>query len=88
MRSALLYSTTPPPSGVHGWVRGKLDLGVNSAKTKIERVSVGVWFKVKPCVKQQQRGEERQRRERKEKRVYSTGQGSNRRCRPRFRPTS
>ena len=57
MRSALLYSTTPPPSGVHGWVRGKLDLGVNSAKTKIERVSVGVWFKVKPCVKQQQRGE-------------------------------
>ena len=31
-------STTPPPSGMHGWVRGKLDLGVNSAKTKIERV--------------------------------------------------
>ena len=52
VRSALLYSTTPPPSGVHGWVRGKLDLGVNSAKTKIGRVLVGVWFKVKPFVKQ------------------------------------
>ena len=61
MRSALLYSTTPPPSGVHGWVRGKPDLGVNSAKTKIGRVLVlvGVWFKVKPFVKQHQRGEER-----------------------------